>query len=103
MRPAILELGDRAPDDPGLQVAVRRIAESVKGVMGVDKCHIRKMGLSFYIDLHVVVKGSLSVREGHQIAHAVENAVMKKMHQVEEVLVHIEPEEELAKNVNTGT
>jgi cation diffusion facilitator family transporter len=103
MRPAILELGDRAPDDPGLQVAVRRIAESVKGVMGVDKCQIRKMGLSFYIDLHVVVKGSLSVREGHQIAHAVENAVMKKMHQVEEVLVHIEPEEELAKNVNTGT
>lgn len=96
MRPAILELGDKAPD-PTLEVQVRHVAESVRGVIGLDKCHVRKMGLSFYVDLHVVVSGTLSVREGHQIAHAVESAVLKSMPQVEEVLVHIEPEEELSR------
>ena len=94
MRPAILELADRAPD-PSLEAEVRHVAEAVDGVIGLDKCHVRKMGFSFYVDLHVVVSGILTVREGHRIAHAVENAVMESMPRVEEVLVHIEPEEEL--------
>lgn len=94
MRPAILELADRAPD-PSLEAEVRHVAEAVEGVIGLDKCHVRKMGFSFYVDLHVVVSGILTVREGHRIAHAVENAVMESMPRVEEVLVHIEPEEEL--------
>ena len=75
---------------------MRRIAESVGGVIGLDKCHVRKMGFSFYVDLHVIVSGSLSVREGHRIAHAVKTAVLQRMPQIEEVLVHIEPEEELS-------
>lgn len=100
MRPAILELADKAPD-PSLEAEVRHVAESVTGVIGLDKCHVRKMGFSFYVDLHVVVSGSLSVREGHLIAHAVESAVLQHMPQIEEVLVHIEPEEELSRKVAT--
>lgn len=94
MRLAILELADRAPD-PTIESDVRRIAQSVDGVLGLDKCHARKMGFSFYVDLHVIVSGTLSVRDGHHIAHHVEDAVLQHMLQVEEVLVHIEPEEEL--------
>jgi divalent metal cation (Fe/Co/Zn/Cd) transporter len=94
MRLAILELADRAPD-PTIESDVRRIAQSVNGVSGLDKCHARKMGFSFYVDLHVIVSGTLSVRDGHHIAHHVEDAVLQHMLQVEEVLVHIEPEEEL--------
>jgi cation diffusion facilitator family transporter len=94
MRPAILELADRAPD-PTIESDVRRIAQSVDGVLGLDKCHARKMGFSFYVDLHVIVSGTLSVRDGHHIAHQVEDAVLQHMPQVEEVLVHVEPEEEL--------
>jgi cation diffusion facilitator family transporter len=96
MRPAVLELADRAPD-PTIESEIRRIASCVDGVLGLDKCHVRKMGFSFYVDLHVVVRGTLSVREGHSIAHKVENAVLENMSQVEEVLVHVEPEEELSR------
>jgi divalent metal cation (Fe/Co/Zn/Cd) transporter len=67
----------------------------VPDVLGLDKCFVRKMGFSFYVDLHVVVKGNLSVREGHKIAHRVKATVLKEMPQISEVLVHIEPEEEL--------
>lgn len=54
------------------------------------------MGFSFYDDLHIIVNGELSVREGHRVAHLVENSVLEKLPQISEVLVHVEPEEELA-------
>jgi divalent metal cation (Fe/Co/Zn/Cd) transporter len=54
-----------------------------------------KMGLSFYVDLYIVVNGQLSVREGHRLAHKVEAEVLKALPQLSEVLVHV-PEEELA-------
>jgi len=60
---------------------------------------MRKMGFSFYVDLHIVVNGNLTVREGHKIAHRVEDQVLKGVPQVAEVLVHVEPEEELIDKV----
>jgi cation diffusion facilitator family transporter len=94
LRPAILELADIAPD-PDNTTRVREIAARVPGVLGLDKCFVRKMGFSFYVDLHVIVSGERSVREGHRIAHLVEDSVLHGLPQITEVLVHVEPEEEL--------
>jgi cation diffusion facilitator family transporter len=94
-KPALWELTDSAPEDPNVEAKVRTISANQPGVVGLDKCHARKMGLSYYVDLHIVVDGKVSVREGHQIAHTVEGAVLKALPQVAEVLVHVEPEEEL--------
>jgi divalent metal cation (Fe/Co/Zn/Cd) transporter len=54
------------------------------------------MGLSLYVDLHIVVDGELTVREGHLLSHKVEDEVLRALQQTAEVLVHVEPEEELA-------
>jgi len=94
MRPAVLELADAAPD-PTIESKIREIASHIPGVIGLEKCAIRKMGFSYYADLHVVVRGDRSVREGHRIAHTVKNIVRSRLPEVAEVLVHIEPEEEL--------
>jgi cation diffusion facilitator family transporter len=94
LQPAFLELTDRAPDSD-LESGVREIAGGVRGVIGLDKCFVRKMGFSYYVDLHIVVNGDLSVRQGHSIAHEVENKVLNELPQIAEVLVHVEPEEEL--------
>jgi len=59
-------------------------------------CFVRKMGFNFYVDLHIIVNGGLSVREGHRVAHLVEDSVLRELPQISEVLVHVEPEEELA-------
>jgi divalent metal cation (Fe/Co/Zn/Cd) transporter len=48
------------------------------------------MGLSFYVDLHIVVNGQLSAWEGHRLAHKVEEEVLKALPQVSEVLVHVD-------------
>lgn len=95
-KPALWELTDSTPEDPDVESKVRAVSASQPGVIGLDKCHARKMGLSYYVDLHIIVNGQISVREGHHIAHSVEDAILKALPQVSEVLVHVEPEEELA-------
>jgi divalent metal cation (Fe/Co/Zn/Cd) transporter len=70
---------------------VRRIALQVPGVRRLDKCFVRKTGLSYYVDLHVVVDGAVTVRAGHQLAHRVQEAVRQRLPRVAGVLVHVEP------------
>lgn len=80
---------------PRVEEQVRSAASSVPDVLGLEKCYVRKVGFRYYVDLHVVVRGDLTVRRGHQIAHQVEDTVLRSVPRVAEVLVHIEPEEEL--------
>jgi cation diffusion facilitator family transporter len=94
LRPALYEILDTAPRGEIVGV-VRGAARSVKGVREVEKLFIRKMGLSFYVDLHVKVDGDISVREGHRIAHEVKRAIQESDRRVADVLVHIEPAENL--------
>jgi len=63
----------------------------VPGVIEVEKCFVRKMGLSFYVDLHVRVDESITVREGHDIAHEVKRAIRETDGRIADALVHVEP------------
>lgn len=74
-----------------LEGRIRSIAGAVPGVHGLDKCRIRKSGLSYLVDLHVEVDGALTVTQGHDIAGAVKHALIVAAIQVSDVNVHIEP------------
>ena len=89
LRPALFEIMDTAPRK--LVKAVSSAARSVPGVIEIEKCRARKMGLDFYVDLHVGVDGEISVHEGHEIAHRVKDAIQRRDPRVADVLVHIEP------------
>jgi cation diffusion facilitator family transporter len=93
LRPALYDILDTAPRGEILD-RVRDAAASVKGVVRIDKSLVRKMGLSFYVDLHVEVDGDIPVREGHHIAHEVKRAIQKSDPRIDDVLVHIEPAKE---------
>lgn len=88
--PAVKEVMDAAPP-PEVIEEIREIAMAVPGVMGIDKCYMRKMGFEYYVDIHVWVDGNLSVREGHRIAHDVKDHLRESQLRVLDVLVHIEP------------
>ena len=92
LRKPMAELLDTTPS-PQVEQDVRTTAAGVPGVVELEKCHVRKVGFRFYVDLHVVVDGGISVRQGHAIAHLVEDAVLRSAPQIAEVLVHIEPNE----------
>ncbi len=75
-----------------LENEIRALALQVPGVRALDKVRVRKSGLSHLVDIHVRVEGSLTVREGHDIAHAVKDALISSVaHAISDVSVHIEP------------
>ena len=90
LRPAFYEIMDTAPRARFVR-SICQAARSVPGVIDVEKCRARKMGLDFYVDLHVGVNGNMSVHEGHEIAHRVKSAIQQSDSRVADVLVHIEP------------
>ena len=90
LRPAFFEIMDTAPQGKIVR-SIRQTARSVPGVIEVEKCRARKMGLDFYVDLHVGVDGKISVHEGHEIAHQVKRAIQQSDARIADVLVHIEP------------
>ncbi len=91
--PALGEIMDTAPRGD-MRTKVRAAAAQTSGVREVEKCLVRKMGLSFYIDLHIRVDGSISVRRGHDIAHEVKTAIRTTDPRISDVLVHVEPANE---------
>jgi len=84
------ELMDRAPS-PALEGEVRETAGAVAGVLGLDRCIVRKMGFALYVDLDILVDPASTVAEGHLIAHHVQDAVRKSNVRIRRVLVHVEP------------
>ena len=90
LRPALAELTDAAPD-PKLEEEVRAVAKQVAGVLGTHKCHVRKMGFDYYVDLDVIVAGSMTVSAAHVVAHQVQDAIRRSNPLFTKVLIHIEP------------
>ncbi len=76
---------------PKIEGDIRALAINVAGVRALDKCRVRKSGLSYLVDIHVRVDGDLSVVAGHRIGHAVKNALLASPLRVTDVSVHIEP------------
>jgi len=88
--PTVNELMDRAPDRELIE-QIRAIAKSIPGVDEIDKCHVRKMGYQFFVDIHVVVNPQMTVERSHAIGHDVKDKLRAKIPAVRDVLVHIEP------------
>ncbi len=77
--------------DPELRSRVESVASSIPGVRAVDLVRIHPLGAHVHVDMEVAVDGDLSVRKGHEIAHAVERAVTQAEEHVVQVTVHVQP------------
>jgi len=88
--PAISELVDTgAPEE--IQKKIEEISCSHRGVQQVHKIRTRYISSSIQVDMHIVVDGSITVREGHTIADEVENHIMKAIPEVLDVVIHVDP------------
>ena len=88
--PALREILDTAPPEE-FREKIKVCAKKVKGVRDIEKCFVRKMGFEYYIDMHVIVDGDISVHDGHEIAHWVKDSIKEMYPSVADVLCHIEP------------
>ncbi len=60
-------------------------------VKGFHKIRTRKLGGSFYVDLHLEVDPTLTVKRGHDISEIVKQALMAGDERIIDVMIHLEP------------
>ncbi len=91
IKPALGEMMDEHQYDTMIQ-AIREHSKSIAKILYTEKCLVRKMGMKYFVDLHISLPGEISVREGHDIAHQLKDHLMVKMPEIADVLIHVEPE-----------
>ncbi|MCG8014819.1 MAG: cation diffusion facilitator family transporter [Candidatus Thiodiazotropha sp. 'RUGA'] len=86
--------------DAGLEqesvAEIRKVIASVSGVNSVHMLRTRKLGGHALADVHVQVDPWLSVSEGHRIAEVVQYGLIDRVDLLEDVTVHIDPEDDEA-------
>lgn len=94
-RQSVQELVDTALD-PEL---VEQIKQTILAIEDVKQLHLlrtRRMGYNALIDVHIQVAPRLSVSDGHHIAEGVEKALSDKFEEINDITVHIDPEDDLS-------
>lgn len=94
LRPALGEVMDEHRYDD-IELQIRDIAHADKGVIETEKCFVRKTGMTYHVDLHIAVDAGISVKDGHEIAHRVKDEILQKIPEIADVLIHVEPDDEL--------
>jgi cation diffusion facilitator family transporter len=89
-RPALGEIMDEHLNDD-LIAEIRRVSYQVDGIIDTEKCFIRKAGMKYHVDLHAIVDGNISVKEGHELAHNLKDVLRSKIPELGQVLIHVEP------------
>ena len=94
--PGLSELIDvGAPTDTRRKI--RDIALKNTGVLQVHDIRTRYISTSIHVDLHIVVEGLITVREGHDIADDVRARIIDAIPEVLDVIVHVDPPERAAR------
>jgi len=92
LRPALGEIMDEHLYDEMVD-HIRIVSQTVEGVIETEKCYVRKTGMKYYVDLHAVVKGEISVKDGHEISHRLKDTLQTMIPEIAQVLIHIEPDD----------
>ena len=91
-RPALGEIMDEHRYED-LVENIRQESLKVEGIIGTEKCFIRKAGMKYHVDLHDIVDANISVKEGHDLAHKLKDTLRSEILELGHVLIHIEPNE----------
>jgi len=89
-KPALSEILDEDTHKDFIE-KIRSSSLKVEGILGTEKCFIRKAGMMYHVDLHAIVNANISVKEGHTISHKLKDALKSEFDTIENVLIHIEP------------
>ena len=89
-RPALGEIMDENLHDD-LIAQIRVVSLEVNGIIGTEKCFIRKAGMKYHVDLHARVNSDITVKEGHELAHKLKDTLRERIPELGHVLIHVEP------------
>jgi len=93
LRRSMRELVDTGLEDERLAL-IRRTIQEVDGVEDLHLLRTRRMGPDALVDVHVLVAPRISISEGHHIAERVVTRLKEEVDEVNDVMVHIDPEDD---------
>lgn len=99
LRPAMHDLMDRMPGDE-VVLPIRRAAESVPGVLAIEKLAVRKSGLVLHASIHVQADPGISLDAAHRLSGRVKAAMRREAPRLTDVLVHMEPYVDSAREIS---
>ena len=91
--------------DPEQVESIRTALMRIDGVRDLHMLRTRQMGPKSLVDVHILLDDpKLSVSEGHQISETARAELIREFHDIEDVTVHIDPEddEEIAQGRHLG-
>ena len=92
-RQSVQELVDTALE-PEMVEQIKKTILDIEDVRELHLLRSRRMGHNALVDVHIQVSPKLSVSEGHHISESVEKALIEKFDEVNDVTVHIDPEDD---------
>ena len=92
-RQSVQELVDTALE-PEMVQNIKQTILSIEDVRELHMLRSRRMGQNALVDVHILVAPKLSVSEGHHISEMVEKTLTSKFEEVNDVTVHIDPEDD---------
>ena len=89
-RPALGEIMDEHKYDDQVEL-IRKVSLNAPGIIDTEKCFIRKAGMKYHVELHARVDASITVKDGHDLAHMLKDKLRSEIPELGHVLIHIEP------------
>lgn len=77
--------------EPGVIDRMESIAASVPGVVDVGQVRARWSGHRLEADANITVDSAMTVRDGHELAEALEHELLHQIPHLESVVVHLNP------------
>ncbi|MCP4698942.1 MAG: cation transporter [Gammaproteobacteria bacterium] len=78
---------------------IKAVILAVHGVKSLHLLRTRRMGEDALMDVHILVDPHLSVSEAHQIGETVRLRLIDKIEEINDVMVHIDPEDDEKEDV----
>ena len=90
---SLRELTDEIPEEEVIS-ELKKILADVEGVDHYHEMRARRMGPHLLVDLHIEVDSMMSISAAHQVAERVRLRILDKIPAVNEVLVHVDAEDD---------
>jgi divalent metal cation (Fe/Co/Zn/Cd) transporter len=81
---------DKASDEKSVE-EIKSIVLEHEGVLGIDRLMTRIFGDKIYIDIEINADGDLKLKEAHDIAETVHDAIETRVKNVKHCMVHVNP------------
>ena len=90
---SLKELIDTAVDE-NTTTSIRNFIKAIPGVISIHELRTRLHANMIILDVHIQVNPKISVSEGHYIAAQIKARLIKQITNVQDVMVHIDPEDD---------